>query len=100
MLPEDVVPYRRTPEFTETTVPPGLLRAHSTKEGVWGLIHVLEGCLAYRITDPGRPPAERLLTPDEEPGVVEPTIPHEVEPRGPVRVYVEFWRQAGEDSPQ
>jgi tellurite resistance-related uncharacterized protein len=92
MLPEGLVHYRRTAEFTEATVPAGLLRAHTTKAGAWGLIHVLEGRLAYRITDPRRPASETVLTGGGEPGVVEPTILHEVEPLGPVRFYVEFLR--------
>lgn len=34
-------------------MPQGLLRSHSTKVGVWGVIHVSQGKLAYRITDAG-----------------------------------------------
>lgn len=97
MLPADVHPYARTAEFTETTVPAGLLRAHTTKAGAWGLIHVLEGRLAYRITDPRRPASETVLTPEAGPGVVEPTILHEVEPRGAVRFFVEFHRRTSAD---
>jgi tellurite resistance-related uncharacterized protein len=96
MLPSDLVAYRRTPEFTELTVPEGLLRAHSTKPGAWGLIHVLEGRLAYRITDPRRTASEVILTPGSDPGVVEPTILHEVEPLGAVRFFVEFLRARAE----
>jgi tellurite resistance-related uncharacterized protein len=92
-LPTAAQPYKRTAEFTEATVPAGLLRAHSTKAGTWGLIHVLEGRLAYRIRDPRRPAAEAVLSPDAAPGVVEPTILHEVEPLGPVRFFVEFHRE-------
>lgn len=92
-LPDDLQPYRRTDVFTETSVPKGLLKAHTTKEGAWGLIHVLEGRLAYRIGDPRRPRSEIVLTPDTAPGVVEPTILHEVEPLGPVRFFVEFHRR-------
>jgi tellurite resistance-related uncharacterized protein len=91
-LPPDVRPYRRTPDFTERTVPQGLLKAHTTKEGAWALIHVLEGRLAYRIIDPRRPASEVVLAPELPPGVVEPTILHEVEPLGRVRFYVEFHR--------
>ena len=91
-LPTDIAPYKRMPEFTETTVPAGLLKAHNTKAGVWGLIHVLEGELLYRITDPRRPDSEQVLTPSGPPGVVEPQILHEVQPKGPVRFYVEFHR--------
>jgi len=93
MLPADVRPYKRTPIFTEATVPAGLLRAHATKDGAWGLIHVLEGQLAYRITDPHRPQSEQILTPETRPGVVEPTVLHEVEPLGSVRFQVEFHRR-------
>jgi tellurite resistance-related uncharacterized protein len=92
-LPSDVRPYRRTPEFTEATVPPALLKAHTTKDGTWGLIHVLAGRLTYRIEDPRRPASEIVLTPDTPPGVVEPTILHAVEPMGPVRFFVEFHRR-------
>ena len=91
-LPEGLEPYRRTDVFTETTVPAGLLRAHTTKAGAWALIHVLEGRLAYRICDPRRPPSEAVLTPDGSPGVIEPTVLHAVEPLGPVRFQVEFHR--------
>ena len=53
-LPANVFPYKRTPEFTESTVPAGLLRSHDTKDGVWGKIVVLEGTLLYRILEPAR----------------------------------------------
>jgi hypothetical protein len=54
-LPFDAKPYRRTAIFTETTIPAGLRNAHTTKEGSWAAIHVLEGTLIYKITDPRRP---------------------------------------------
>ena len=92
VLPDDVRPYRRTDVFTEHTVPAGLLRAHTTKAGVWGVIHVLAGRLAYRIVDDRRSPSERVLSPNAPPGIVEPTILHEVEPLGPVQFFVEFHR--------
>ena len=51
-LPENVVAYQHTLEFTNSTMPDGLFRAHSTKAGVWGLIVLLEGSLMYRILEP------------------------------------------------
>ena len=93
-LPPGLRSYKRTPTFTEATVPPGLLRDHSTKEGTWGLIHVREGKLLYIVTDARRSTSERVLSPVDKPGVVEPTILHRVEPQGPVRFDVEFFRQA------
>ena len=93
-LPQGLEPYRRTQVFSETTVPKGLLNEHTTKEGTWGLIQVLEGELLYEITDPRREPASRMITPDAAPGVVEPTILHKVRPLGGVRFFVEFYRKA------
>jgi hypothetical protein len=50
---------------------------------------VLEGSLRYRILEPAL--EEHVLTPGR-PGIVEPGVPHEVEPLGNVRFYVEFLR--------
>lgn len=88
-LPTEVASYKRTPEFTQDTVPPGLLKAHQTKEGTWGKIVVLEGRLLYRILEPETKELVLSLTVY---GVVEPTVLHEVEPMGDVRFYVEFFR--------
>lgn len=88
-LPTGAVPYRRTPVFTETSVPGALLHAHRTKTGVWALIEVLQGRLLYRVLDSS---SEQILEPGGSPGVVEPTVPHEVEPLGPVRFQVTFYR--------
>ena len=85
-LPSGLEPYRRTPLFDQDSLPHGLRREHRTKAGVWALIHVLEGRLLYRILAPRE---ERVLSPGT-PGVVAPEQPHEVEPLGAVRFYVEF----------
>ncbi|MEJ5977741.1 DUF1971 domain-containing protein [Novosphingobium sp. PS1R-30] len=95
-LPPGLEAYKRTPEFTETSVPAGLRADHTTKEGTWGLIEVEQGSLIYRVTDPRRAASERVLTPDSEPGVVEPTIRHHVEPLGAVRFRVTFLRKPTE----
>lgn len=91
-LPQRVRSYKRTPSFSDDTVPAGLLSEHSTKEGTWGLIHVQEGRLRYVICDDRREPSEKILSADTGPGVVEPTIIHRVEPVGTVRFHVEFLR--------
>ena len=91
-LLQDLAPYKRTATFTESTVPAGLLADHSTKDGVWGLIHVEEGQLRYLVTDPRRASTAEVLTPDAAPGVVEPTILHRVEPMGTVRFHIQFLR--------
>ena len=94
-LPADVRPYHRTPDFTETSVPSGLLTSHSTTEGTWGLIRIQSGELLLRFTDERRQHAELRLRAGDATGVIEPTIAHEVEPIGAVRFHVEFFRRPG-----
>lgn len=90
-LPLDVTAYRKTPVFTQETIPQGLLHRHTTKEGSWGKISVISGQLRYRIlTDI---PEEYTLTSDSS-GIIEPQIPHEVEPLGATEFYVEFYRKS------
>jgi tellurite resistance-related uncharacterized protein len=88
-LPSNVVPYKRTPEFTEESVPAGLLHAHQIKESVWAKIVILEGRLQYTIRGAEQ---EVIILDNSVYGVVEPTVLHEVKPLGNVRFYVEFHR--------
>jgi tellurite resistance-related uncharacterized protein len=88
--PSTLVPYHRSDTFTEETVPDGLLREHDTKEGAWALIRVLEGELGFIDLDAGR---EMTLGP-KSPGFIEPKQRHRIELRGPVKFYVEFFRDA------
>ena len=74
-LPQNVTAYNRTPEFDQTTIPTGLLKAHQTKAETWGFIVILEGRLLYRILEPN--PEEVHLSTMRS-GVVEPTVLHEV----------------------
>lgn len=89
--PPDAVPYHRTPEFTEATLPPSLvLREHATKPGVWERIRVIKGRLRCR----RRAEAEgaQELRPGQE-LLVGPGEPHALELTGePVRVRLEFLR--------
>jgi tellurite resistance-related uncharacterized protein len=87
-LPFNATPYKRTPEFTEQSVPKALLESHSTKSGTWGKIVVLEGSLTYRILEPE---VEEFLLDSVHPGVIEPTVRHEIELDGSVRFYVQFY---------
>ena len=87
-LPDNVVAYKQTPEFDESSVPNGLLNNHQTKEGVWGKIILLEGKLLYTINEP----KEEIYLDANNFGVVEPTVYHQIKPLGKVRFYVEFYR--------
>ncbi len=88
-LPNTVKHYKSTPEFSETSIPAGLLRRHTTADAVWGHIRILEGQLLYRILEPVE---EIIILSPERYGVVEPQVPHEVEVIGPVRFCVDFLR--------
>ncbi|MGH8501386.1 MAG: DUF3565 domain-containing protein [Gammaproteobacteria bacterium] len=91
-LPASFIPYKRTPVFTEESVPAGLKKDHSTKAGVWAKIVVIEGTLRYRV--------DALQTDvnlsQNKPGIVVPEVAHSVEPLGMVRFFVEFYRPPGE----
>jgi tellurite resistance-related uncharacterized protein len=81
-------PYKVTPVFDASTLPAGLRRVHSTKEGVWGVVRLLEGRLRLYFPETGR---DLVLTPGE-PGLLKPCEPHFVEPLSPFRMQVEFYR--------
>ncbi len=87
----EIKPYRSTPTpiFDQDTLPAALRRRHDTKEGVWGVIRVLEGELRLTILDPA---SEGVLTPDN-PGLVLPKQPHFVTPTGPMKMQVDFYDQ-------
>lgn len=86
--PDNLSGYKRTPEFTEITVPNALLRAHATKDNTWARLHVLEGKLRFHdeITD-----QEMVLSIGVHPCIF-PGRVHHVTPDGAVRFFVEFCR--------
>ena len=61
---------------------------HSTKVGTWGIIHVLEGTLAYTINCPD---IKQYEISKSVKGVISPCMLHSVEPKGRVLFYVEFY---------
>ncbi|MEO9132161.1 MAG: DUF1971 domain-containing protein [Sphingomonas sp.] len=99
-LPGNLERYKSTDMFSEANIPAALMRDHTTKAEVWGLIRVAEGSLRYHITDPRRALFETILSPDSPPGIVEPTILHHIEPLGAVRFQVEFHRRTNLPIPQ
>ena len=89
-FPESFVSYRQTPVFDCQTVPDGLRKNHSTKQGIWGIIHVTQGQLRYRIYEPLN--TEFILDP-KTPGIVLPEVEHDVQLFDETQFYVEFWHQ-------
>ncbi|CAB9510366.1 Domain of unknown function (DUF1971) [Seminavis robusta] len=86
-LPEDVVKYSQVPKngvFSAAgdNIPKGLLKNHSTKDGTWGIIKVTQGKLGYQINGKNNDetPAEIFELDPETPGIIEPTVFHEVAP--------------------
>ena len=84
--PEDVVMYKRTPDFDQDSVPKGFLAEHKTRKGVWARIIVEQGNLTYHIDDRD---VHQVLD-SQVVGVIVPQLPHRVEVSGRVRFHVEF----------
>jgi tellurite resistance-related uncharacterized protein len=88
-MPEGLASYSRTKSFGAADVPERLRSSHSTKAGVWGLIHVASGRLRYVVDALDGKTFD--LDPDH-PGVIAPEMLHHVEPDGDVVFSVEFFR--------
>ncbi len=86
-LPDHFRETRRTRRFTEATVPNALRRSHSTRRGVWGVLHVHRGRLAYRQHAPFD---DECILEAGQTGLILPEVEHEVEPLGPVEFEIAF----------
>jgi len=88
-LPKNLNSYKKTAIFNQETVPAGLLKAHTTKAGTWGKINIKSGKLLYVIETE---PLESIELSPSRYGVVEPEVPHHVQPLGEVEFFVEFYK--------
>ena len=101
ILPSNVVKYSTVPTkdkfFTIDTIPAGLLKEHSTKEGTWGVIRVHRGKLEYTILEPEQ--SVHVLdaeSSDNNIGIIEPTMLHQTKGlTDDLKFVVEFWRVPG-----
>jgi tellurite methyltransferase len=89
-MPAGCVAYKRTADFTATTIPAALTANHSTKRGVWGLLHVTHGTVRY-VVEP--PLARDMVVVPGTPAVIVPEILHRVTPDADASFYVEFHRR-------
>lgn len=87
-LPDSVAAYNQSPVFTQDTVPAALLHDHATKEGVWGVLHVISGTLTYNVPSTG----EKQILDAGATALIYPAVPHRVAPMGEVSFYIEFWK--------
>jgi tellurite methyltransferase len=88
-LPAGATEYKRTAEFDEKTVPAGLTKTHTLKEGTWGELVVLDGHVLYVLED--QDGAAVVLRPGVN-GTIAPCAPHHVEPKASARFFVRFLR--------
>lgn len=86
-------PYKITPVFDQDTLPDAIRNAHNTKEGIWGVLRVLEGEARLIFHESAR---EVHVTPERQ-GLIPPQAVHHVEIIGPVRLQVEFYRERPDD---
>lgn len=87
-MPKNCAPYKRTADFTFDTVPDALTNDHSTKEGVWGVLNVVQGEMFYHV--PSRQASVELEAGDQM--LIESTLLHKVSLKEGSRFFVEFWR--------
>lgn len=88
-LPDGVKPYASSPVFDFKSVPDKLLKAHMTKDGVWGRLNVMEGTVEYFLEGQTEPIAniER-----NKPWIIMPTELHYVRLSQDAKFQVEFCR--------
>lgn len=73
------------------TLPKGLLSAHRTPEGRWGLLRVLEGAIDFRFEEDQPVPAATRHLGAGAVQPIPPGAPHRLAPAGPVRLELQFW---------
>lgn len=84
--------YKKLPEWTQDTLPPGFQKPHNTKVGTWGRLTITQGELTYFALDEnGVEQARHVFSPTNLPPLIEPQAWHRIEPRpGELRCHVEF----------
>ena len=88
-LPETVVAYKKTPTFTDADIPEAMLNTHATKSGVWGVLNIVKGSVAYCIDNEAE---EKYKLQQDDKGVIEPTVSHHLEFSEPFELYIEFYK--------
>lgn len=87
-LPEGLIRAGGTPEFTQDTIPAGLLAAHALAPGRWGVLQVSAGALVF--VDEATGEEELISAPDRH--VIMPEMRHHVRVSGPVTFRIAFYR--------
>jgi len=87
-LPDGLTLARSTPEFTATDLPAGLLAEHHLAAGVWGVLRVARGRVVFVAEASG----EHRIVLAGESQVIEPEVPHHIEPLDDVALAIDFYR--------
>ncbi|MEO6988655.1 MAG: DUF1971 domain-containing protein [Aquihabitans sp.] len=90
-MPEGLTHARTTNEFDATTVPAGLLRAHTVAANVWGRVQVRAGSLRF-VWEGGQDEGSAVDMAAGDSLVIPPLTHHRVEPGEDARFVVEFYR--------
>lgn len=88
-LPDGLELVRTTDVFDNSTVPPGLLRAHRVAPGVWGRLVAHSGSVTFVFEDESDQP---ITVPAGHHVVIPPERPHHVELHEAASFSVEFHR--------
>lgn len=92
-LPAGLEKYSATKQFTKGTFPKSLERNHSTKPGVWGVLHVTTGCVEFH--DDNLDETREIEAGQTQ--VILPETIHSAKPSPDAQFFVEFYRLAGQD---
>lgn len=85
--PSTLVSYKRTDTYDQDTIPLPLLAPHTTEEGVWAMVRVLEGQIEL-VT------GERVeILSRKNPGLLEPVVSYHLRVTGDVQLYVDFFHE-------
>lgn len=87
-MPAGLTLARTTPDFTDTTVPKALLRAHKVAPHVWGRLCVYEGVVRFVFEDAPATAHDIVAGGHID---IPPSVAHRVEPSSTSRFAIEFY---------
>ena len=78
-IDQQLLCYKRLPNWTATTLPEMVTQKHNTKVGTWAKLTILSGALYfYELDEEGQVTAEHLFTPETDIPFVEPQAWHRI----------------------
>ncbi len=89
-MPSTLLADYRTPTYDQDSVPEELTQSHINEGSSWSMVHVLEGAVELYCEDKLPGVAQRLAR--RNPGIIEPGERHYLKVCGPVRFYVQYFK--------